>query len=265
MTVDAAAWTWDVVDEGPRDAAETILLLPGGMCSARMFAELMAEPVLSRTRRVAVTLPGHAGATPPADFSTEEYARLASDLASTLGASVVVGFSMGAMVAYEMAVSGAYKGPVVLLGSSLSSADEPALFRIIISLGSVLGTLPVALLKKAAAALVGQAKISADRQGELKADFARNDPRVMRQGLRAYMRWLQRDDNPAQRLCEAGNRTWMVHSEKGDGALTPYERAVLEACDHVRVITLPGRSFFLPIEESATLAGLIAEALPPPR
>ena len=263
MTVRADACTWDVIDEGPRDAAQSMLLLPGGMCSAGMFTELMAEPVLSRTRRVAVTLPGHAGTEPPGDFSTEEYARLASDLASKLAVGVVVGFSMGAMVAYEMAVSGAYKGPIVLLGSSLSSADEPALFRIIIRLGSVLGTLPAALLKKAAAALAGQAKISADRQGELKADFARNDPRVMRQWLRSYMRWLRRDDNPAQRLCDAGNRAWVVHSEKGDGALTRHERAVLEACDHVQVITLPGRTFFLPIEESAAIARVITEALAP--
>src|SRR5215469_2685419 len=232
-------WEWDMIDEGPSDAAESILLLPGGMCSARLFTELMAEPALSQTRRVAVTLPGHAGTTPPADFSTEEYARLASDLASKLAASVVVGYSMGAMVAYEMAVSGTYKGPVVLLGSSLSPADEPALFRIIASLGSVLGTLPAAALKKAAAALAGQAKISADRRSELKADFARNDPRMMRQGLRAYMRWLHRDDNPAQRLCDAGNRVWMLHSQKGDGGLTTHERAVLEACDNVQVVTVP--------------------------
>jgi hypothetical protein len=94
----------------------------------------------------------------------------------------------------------------VLVGSSLSSADEPALFRIIGSLGSVLGTLPATVLKKAAASMVGQVKISSDRQAELKADFARNDPRVMRQGLRAYLRWLHRDDDPARRLCDAGNR-----------------------------------------------------------
>jgi hypothetical protein len=36
---------------------------------------------------------------------------------------------MGAMVAYELAVSRAFAGPLVLLGSSLSSADEPAFFR----------------------------------------------------------------------------------------------------------------------------------------
>jgi pimeloyl-ACP methyl ester carboxylesterase len=265
MTVHADAWTWEMIDEGPRDGAQSMLLLPGGMCSAGLFAELMAEPVLARTRRVAVTLPGHAGSEPPRDFSTEEYARLASELASELGAGVVVGFSMGAMVAYEMAVSGAYKGPVVLLGASLSAADEPPFVRIIDGLGSLLGTLPAAVFKTIAAAMAGQAKVASERRSELKEDFARNDPRVLRHGLRAYVEWLRRDDDPAQRLCDAGNRAWVVHSEKGDGGLTRHERAVLEACDQVQVITMPGRSFFLPIEESAAIAGLVTEALAPAR
>ena len=265
MTAHAATWAWDMVDEGPPDAAQSILLLPGGMCSARLFAELMAEPALARARRVAVTLPGHAGSKPPGNFSTEEYARLAAELANKLAVSVVVGFSMGAMVAYEMAVSGGYAGPIVLLGASLSAADEPAFLRLIAGLGSLLGTLPAAAFKKAAGAMVGQTRIPSDRQSELKADFARNDPRVMRQWLHAYIRWLQRDDNPAQRLCDAGNRTWVIHSEKGDGDLTQHERAVLEACGHVQVITLPGKSFVLPIEESAAVARFVSEALAPPR
>jgi pimeloyl-ACP methyl ester carboxylesterase len=264
MTVHDETWTWDAIDEGPRDAAESLLLLPGGMCSARLFADLMAEPVLSGTRRVAVTLPGHAGTKPPADFSTEQYARLASELASKLAVGVVVGYSLGAMVAYEMAVSGAYTGPIVMLGASLSAADEPAFLRIIDGLGSLLGTLPAAAFKKSAASVVGQAKLSAERRSAIRADFGRNDPRLMRQWLHAYVRWLQRDDDPAQRLCDAGNRTWMVHAEKGDGGLTRHERAVLETCDHVQVITLPGRSFFLPVEEPATIARLITEALTPP-
>jgi pimeloyl-ACP methyl ester carboxylesterase len=99
---------------------------------------------------------------------------------------------------------------------------------------------------------------------KLKADFARNDPRVLRQGLRAYVHWLRRDDDPAQRLCDAGNRTWVIHAEKGDGGLTPHERAVLEACDHVQVITRPGRSFFLPNEDPAAIASVIIEALETP-
>ena len=60
------------VESGPPGAGRTVLLLPGGMCSARSYAEVMAEPTLAEVRLVAVTMPGHAGAPPPQDFGAEE-------------------------------------------------------------------------------------------------------------------------------------------------------------------------------------------------
>src|SRR3954466_12187058 len=96
---------WEIVESGPADAAQTVLLLPGGMCSARSYAEVMAEPALAGVRLVAATMPGHAGAPPPEDFSAEHYAQITAELAKSIGATVVVGFSMGAMVTYEMVVS----------------------------------------------------------------------------------------------------------------------------------------------------------------
>lgn len=254
--------TWEMVESGPADADRTVLLLPGGMCSARSYAEVMAEPALAGLRLVAVTMPGHAGAPPPQDFSYEAYARITADLVKSLGADVVVGFSMGATVTYEMVVSRAFAGPVVLLGVSLSAADEPLFFRAIIRLGSVLGTLPAAVLKMGIGSMVDKAPLSPERRAELKADFARNRTRDMRQGLRAYLRWLRRNDDPARRLCETGTSAWVVHAEKGgDGALTQHERAVLESCRQVRVVTVPGEVFFLPNEASQLVAGVIAEAV----
>ena len=191
------ATTWETVESGPGVARGTVLLLAGGACSARSYAELMAEPGLADVRLVAVTLPGHAGAPAPQDFSVEAYARSTADLATRVGADVVVGFSMGATVAYETVVSGQFGGPVVLLGVSLSAADEPAFFRAIVRLGSILGTLPFAVLKKGAASSLKHATIPPERQGELAADFARNNTRDMRRGLQAYLRWLRRDDDPA--------------------------------------------------------------------
>src|SRR5437764_13247496 len=117
---------WELRAAGPVDAEHTVLLLPGGMCSAGSYAEVMAEPALARTRLVAATLPGQAGAPPPDDYSVENYARLTAELATKVGADVVVGFSMGACVAVEIVTSGNFTGPVVLLGVSLSSKDEPA-------------------------------------------------------------------------------------------------------------------------------------------
>src|SRR3954452_15624370 len=106
---------WQLREAGPRDAQHTVLLLPGGSCSAGSYAEVMAEPALTGVRLVAATLPGHAGSPPPDDYSIENYARLAADLATSVGADVVVGFSMGASVALEMAASRSFAGPVILL------------------------------------------------------------------------------------------------------------------------------------------------------
>ena len=124
---------WELREAGPADAERTVLLLPGGMCSAGSYAEVMAEPALAGMRLVAATLPGNAGAPPPDDYSIENYARLTAELARKVGADVVVGFSMGASVALEMVASGSFSGPVVLLGISLSAKDEPAFFRAIVA------------------------------------------------------------------------------------------------------------------------------------
>jgi pimeloyl-ACP methyl ester carboxylesterase len=251
---------WELREAGPADARQTVLLLPGGMCSAGSFAELMAEPALAELRLVAVTLPGHAGAPPPDDYSIENYARLTAQLATDVGADVVVGFSMGASVALEMIVSGAFAGPAVLLGMSLSTKDEPAFFRALVRLGSVLGGLPAAVLAKGAASMVKRIPVSAERQRELREDFGRNVARHTQRGLREYMRWLGRHDHPAERLCQAGVRTWIVHAEKGDGGLTDDERRTLEACPHAQLVTLPGHVFFMPNEAAGPIAEVIVEA-----
>jgi pimeloyl-ACP methyl ester carboxylesterase len=121
--------------------------------------------------------------------------------------------------------------------------------------------MPAVVLKKVAAAIAKHAPVPAERREQLRADFTRNNPRDMRLGLQAYLRWLHRDDDPAQRLCETGVPAWVVHAEKGDGALTAHERSVLDACPQVRVVTLPGKVFFLPNEVPGQVAQLVVQAL----
>ena len=195
---------WELRESGPADAEHTVLLLPGGMCSAGSFAEVMAAPALAGMRLVAATLPGHAGAPPPDDYSIENNARLAGELARKVGADVVVGFSMGGSVALEMVASGDFAGPAVLLGVSLSAEDEPAFFRVLVRLGSVLGGLPAALLAKGAASMVKRVPVSSDRKAELREDFAKNVPQHMRHALSAYVQWLNEHERPAERLCRSG-------------------------------------------------------------
>ena len=253
---------WQVRESGPADAKHTVLLLPGGLCGAGSYAELMAQPTLARTRLIAATLPGHAGAPPPGDYSIENYARLASELAARVGADVVVGFSIGASVALEMAASGGFAGHTVLLGISLSAADEPAFFHAIVGLGSVLGGLPATVLAQGAASMAKKMPVSVERQAELRNDLRRNVPGHVRRSLREYRRWLCRPEPHAERLCQAGTPTWIVHAEKGDGDLTGDERRVLQACPQANLVTIPGAVFLLPVEAPEQIAGVIIEALP---
>ena len=252
---------WELHEAGPPQAERTVLLLPGGLCGAGSYAEVMAQPSLARVQLVAATLPGHSGAAPPDDYSIENYARLTSELATNVGADVVVGFSMGATVALEMVASRCFTAPVVLLGISLSSKDESAFFLAIARLGSVLGGLPSAVLAKGAAAMVKRIPVSAERQAELREDFAKNVPRHVRRGLSEYVRYLHRHERPAERLCQAGVPTWIVHAEKGDGGLTDDERHALEMCPHAHLVTIPGSVFFLPNEVPERIAEVILDAV----
>jgi pimeloyl-ACP methyl ester carboxylesterase len=252
---------WQLYETGPSDAKHTALLLPGGLCDARTYAEMMAEPALSGMRLVAATLPGHAGAPPLADPSVENNARVATELASKVSADVLVGYSMGATVAYEMAVTKAFTGPVVLIGISLSAKDEAGFFINLVKMGSVLGSLPSWILSTGAASMVKKDGASPERRRELKADFKKNVPRDSQPALKKYVDYLYALDRPAERLCESGVPTWIAHSEKrSDGGLTDHERATLEACATTKVITIPGASFFIPFERRAECAEIIAEA-----
>jgi len=255
------AYDWQVVESGPSDAEHTVLLLPGGMCSAESYAEVMAEPALAGIRLIAATMPGQAGAPPLDSYSPATYARHTAELVTKVGADVVVGFSMGACIAVEMLTSGLFTGPAVLLGVSLSPSDEPAFFRAIARSTAVLGDLPMKVLIAGTVSMVKRIPVPAGRQAELRDDFRRNNPRDLRFSLRAYLNWLQEGDGRAGRLCKSGVPMWVVHAEKGDGALTGDERRTLEACPNAHVVTIPGSVFFLPNEVPERIADVIGQAL----
>jgi pimeloyl-ACP methyl ester carboxylesterase len=253
--------SWEIVETGPADAERTVLLLPGGMCSARSYQELAEQPTLSGLRLVAATLPGMAGAPSPDDYSHEAYGRMTAELVGETGADVVVGFSMGANAALEMVEKGLFTGPTVLLGISLSLPDESAFLVNVIRLSNVLGTLPLAVMKKGAGSMVKKIAVKPDRQAELAADFDRTTTRDMRQSLREYLKWLTSGVDHAALLCRSGVPTWVVHAEKGDGGLTDSERRTLTSCSTVKVVTIPGNVFFLPNEVPEKIAAVIDEAV----
>ena len=110
--------------------------------------------------------------------------------------------------------------------------------------------------------MVKKMPVSVERQAELRGDLRRNVPGDVRRSLREYRRWLCRPESHAERLCQAGAPTWIVHAEKGDGGLTADERRVLQACPQANLVTIPGAVFLLPVEAPAQIAAVIIEALP---
>jgi pimeloyl-ACP methyl ester carboxylesterase len=252
---------WDVVRSGPADAEQTVLLLPGGWCTAMFYEELMDDPQLAGVGLIAVTLPGNGGTPPPADLSVENYARLTADLAADLGCDVVVGHSMGANVALEMAGSGAFSGPVVLLAPCFSRQDEAMVIRVLDRLARVLGRLPYAAMRTMMRFAVNDSPLPPERLALLVAELRKNDPQVMRRGIRRYLHYLDRYGSVVTRLGASGVPAWVVHGETGDGGVTDDERRTLQAYPEVRIVTIPGRSFFTPNEEPALVAGLVVEAL----
>ena len=252
---------WELRETGPAEARHGVLLLPGGACSAAFYNELTAEPALAGLRLVAATLPGHAGTPAPSDLSTQNYGRLAAQLAAVKHCDTVLGFSMGSTVALEMATTAGFTGPLVLTGASFSRKAESTMLEVLDALARVTGALPYAFMRSMFGPMLRQSRIPAQRQAELLAEFKRNRPGSLRKLIRAYLHDLRREPLIGDRLRALDVPVWIVHADKGDGRLTTQERRSLEECPSVSVVTISGRSFFLPNEHPARLAALIVEAL----
>src|SRR6476660_521023 len=116
-------------------------MIPGGLCPAAFYEDIVAElgGRAEAPRCVATTIPGHAGTPAPEDLSTAAYAQSAGRLAQGLGCDMVIGHSMGANVAAEMAASGTFSGPVVLLSPAFSVEDEARFLAVLDRIGRVPG------------------------------------------------------------------------------------------------------------------------------
>jgi pimeloyl-ACP methyl ester carboxylesterase len=251
---------WEIVESGPVDAAHTVLLLPGGMCTAAFYQDLMAEPSLAGVRLVAATVPGFGGTPPPEDVGLTNYARLAADLAAAHGCDAVMGHSFGANVALEMAVSAGFTGPLVLLAPSLSRGDESIILRVLNQLGKVLGHLPYSAALRALGPALKR-EVSPERHAVLRAEILKNDPRVNRRQVSAYLRHLDERGSGAGPLCESGVPAWLVFGEKDDVGLTDDERSTLEACAQTKVVTVPGAGHMTLTSHPALVAEILLEAL----
>jgi pimeloyl-ACP methyl ester carboxylesterase len=237
-----------------------VLCLPGGLCTGAFLEELMAEPALADVRMVAATLPGQGGAPVIGDLSIESCAQLASGLARDFGCDAVLGHSVGANVALEMAASGGFSGPLVLVAPSLSRRDESIVARVHDRLGVVLGRLPFAVaLRMMGPAMKGE--VPAERRAPLLAELRKNDTGNMRRSLHLYLEYLDRHGSLAPRLCAAGVPTWLIFGEKDDVGLTDEERRILTDCPHTTVVTIPGAGHMVMNQEPGQVAQWLLTAL----
>jgi Alpha/beta hydrolase family len=253
---------WELLIAGPEDADRSVLLLPGGANAARSYDLVMADQALSGVRMVATTLPGMAGAPLTDDVSVPGLARVAGELATAHRCDAVVGFSHGATVALEMVLSGSFRGPVVLLGLSLTTEDEAAFFRRTVRLSQTLGRWPLGILLRLLPLMVRSAKIPQPHKRELIEDLKQNRAGDAVRVCALYLDYIDADRDYAAELASSGSPAWVVHTETGgDGGLTDAERASLESADNLTLVTVPGSVFLLPDEAPQQTAAVIATAL----
>jgi pimeloyl-ACP methyl ester carboxylesterase len=253
---------WIVRVSGPEDAEHGVLLLPGALATAVFYDDLLAEPAIraASIRFVATTLPGFGGTPEPEDASIERYAAAAGTIAGEFGCDAVVGHSLGANVAIEMALGGAFSGPLVLISPSFSRADESKFPRALDRLSRVLGPIPYRLMLK----IIGPAmknSLPRHRREALISELKNNEPRFLQRQTRDYLRYLDRRGTLAPLLCHTGTPAWVVFGDNDDIALTDAERAQLENCKSVTLVTIPDAGHFTLNEKPAEIAALLLEAL----
>jgi pimeloyl-ACP methyl ester carboxylesterase len=242
-----------------------VLLLPGGLCTAAFYDDVLADPRLAQApvRLVAATVPGFGGTTPLDDLRFDSYAAAATALAADLGCDVVVGHSMGANLAIEMLASGRFGGAAVLLSPSFSRADEFTSLAVLDRVGRVPGLGRAAwwaMLKSMPGAI--KKELPAGRGDALAAELRGNDPRFCRALVRRYFEYLDRHGSLVQRLCDSGASAWVAFGDgKGEAGLSDAERRGLEQCASVELVTIRGSGHFALNDNPAVVAGLILDAV----
>ncbi|MEH0548406.1 alpha/beta hydrolase [Streptomyces sp. B21-105] len=253
---------WQIRRAGAADAPHRVLMIPGGMCTTEFYADVMAEPTVAGLQTVAVTQPGFGPTEAPVDVSMEHYARLMAEFAAEDGCDTVVGHSLGANVALEMAAMGLFHGPLVLLSPTFSRGDEETFLTVLNALGRVpvLGpaawTAMIRLLPKAL-----KRELPPHRADALAAVMSGNDPAACRRIVRAYYAYLDRYPSLVPRLCEADVPAWVVRGDRDGIGLTDGERRGLDACPRVRTVTVADAGHLALVEQPAAVAAVVAEAV----
>jgi pimeloyl-ACP methyl ester carboxylesterase len=261
---------WDLRGFGPTlaDATGSVLLLPGAMCTAAFYDDVVADPRVagSGTRWIEATPPGFGGREVPSRFvpTVEAYAELTGDLAAALGAHTIVAHSYFANVAIEMAVTGRFSGRLVLLSPCFAASDEESDTRVFARLAAIpgVGRVVWGLLPR----LMGvgmKGRFPAAAQDRLVAEMKRFDPRLTRQLTHHYFAHLEdHAGSIATRLCGSGVSAWVVRGSDDEVGLCDRERRRLESCPRVSLITVPDARHFVMADQPGAVVDVALRALP---
>jgi pimeloyl-ACP methyl ester carboxylesterase len=251
---------------GADEPDHRVLCLPGGLCTAAFYDDVLAMPALAAhgVRAIATTLPGFGGVPFPPGFdaSVEAHAAFAGNLARELGCDAVVGHSFGANVAIEMAAGGHFDGHLILLAPTFSAEDEMKGLETFNRIGyvPVLRSLVTALLFRSFPKML-RGEVPADSVDRLAAEMASCDRSDIRTNLRRSYEHLYRHGTLAGRLCRSGARADVVFGEDDEVGMTPAERSALESCPTTRLHSVPGCGHMLINQKPEWVADLIVDVV----
>lgn len=251
---------------GADDPDHRVLCLPGGLCTAPFYDDVLAEPALAAggVRAIATTMPGFGGVPFPPGFdaSVEAHAAFAGHLARDLECDAVVGHSFGANIALEMAAAGHFDGHLILLAPTFSPEDEMKGLETFNRIGYVPGlrSLVTALLFRSFPKMLN-GEVPPASVDRLAAEMASNDRAAIRLNLRRSYQYLYKHGTVAGRLYRSGVRAEVVFGENDEVGMTPAERSALESCPTTRLHLVPDCGHMLINQKPEWVAKLIADVV----
>lgn len=228
------------------------------------YDDLLADARLGEqgVRLVAATPPGFGGRRAPQDLSVEGYARITGELAAELASTVVVGHSYFANVAIEMAATGVFTGPMVLLSLWFSREDEEKDLRQIEGISRVpgIGRLPWLILPRIINSSM-RGRLPAERHDELVNEMKSNDMKVWRRLVCQYFDHFDTHDSLTARLCDSGVAAVVVRGDRDEIGLTDPERRSLEACPSVTMVSVADSGHFVMTDQPSATMQAIFDAI----
>jgi pimeloyl-ACP methyl ester carboxylesterase len=263
-TADTGGWTFR--EGGAQDADRKVLLLPGAICTAAFYDDVLAEPGFDEAgvHLVAATPPGFGGnpVEPGFGMRVEDYASIVEDKAAELGCDAIVGHSYFANVLIAVAEHGRFRGPLILLSPCFSREDEEKDVRQVASLARVpgVGALVFRLAGRTFSSSM-KGRFPEARHDELVREMRKTDPRAMRRLILRYFEHLGEPGSLAERLGASDAAAWVVRGDEDEIGLTAEEAAALEAAPNVNVVAIPGARHFSMTDRPAAVARTILEAM----